>query len=38
MLDNFPITYYFVGSAVVLVALITAFYVWNTWFSKCKQP
>jgi len=37
MFETYPFVYYAVGGGLVLLGLLTAFYVWNTCGHKCKQ-
>ena len=37
MVDTYPFVYYLIGSGVVILGLLTAFYVWNFCWNKCKQ-
>lgn len=37
MNDTFPLVYWYVGGGVILVALLTAYFVWNNYCKTCSK-
>jgi hypothetical protein len=37
MNDTFPFVYWTIGSGVVLLALLTGYFVWNNYYKTCNK-